>query len=385
VLKLGSGGLYSTGTQGNKALEATIAPSTLTIQSSSNGFGGALAISGTAWCPDEFGHFNQNLVVSSVTGNQTCAINVGNNASRGSNCTMRIINGAGLVASGNGGSYSMGSCNSNNLYIGPGSSLNIAQSFVIGNGTLSVGNSVIVDKGTLRTTTPFKIGSVGSNCLNSLIVSNGGLVTASGNGYTISVPDAAATNDYGNYILVTDPGSRLDLLGYAFTLGGAAAPSTLNASTASNGMTVVNGGVFTNVSTITMSGYETYLNIASNGQVWVTTTGLRIGVKGLGGTNDTGCGVNLTTGGLLDLGSSSLGVGNVNSANNYLTNNAGILQFSTATPTIGLTNGAGNNITITNGTISFRKIKNADVFMEALAKPPSLRRTRHLPRPPPIK
>lgn len=256
----------------------------------------------------------------------------------------------------------MQNCNSNLLYVGSGGTFTVNQSFNLATGSGSTGSGVIVDHGTINQAAAMTIGGPGTNCLNFLIVSNGGLVKVSGANNALRMPNPAATNDYGNYILVTDPGSRLNLTA-TFNLGGLAAPGTLNATTASNGMTVVNSGVVSNTGAIYMSGYETYINIASNGQVWGGTT-FNIGGYGLAGTNDTGCGVNLTTGGLLDLGSSSLGVGNVNSANNYLTNNAGILQFSTATPTIALTNSTGgNNITITNGTISFRNIKNADVFM----------------------
>ena len=377
VLNLGGGGVYYLGTTGENALVPALSNSILTIQSSSNSMGGKFVLAGGStygawWDVGDRVQYNETIVMSAVSNtisdNSSIGVGWGNAGARSSNLTLRVINNAVLTLSGN-QSFTM-NCASNNLfYIASGGTYNNAQSFTIGAGNYSVGNRVIVNNGNLIQAAALSVGGGGlTNCFNSLIVSNGGLVTATG-GNVWHVPSYNATNG-GNNILVTDPGSRLKLIaGCTFTLGCTVFnPGSLTALGASNGMTVVNSGVFSNLSanTTIMSGYLTYMNIASNGQVWNGSGGaLGIGVTGLvAGVGDTGCGVNLTTGGLLDLGSSSLIVGHVYSANNYLTNNAGILQFSTATPTIALTNTAGgNNITIANGTISFRNVKNANVFM----------------------
>jgi len=407
VLKLGGGGLYSPGSCGTTALQSQLGNSILTIQSSSNGFGGAFYLNPSSAYWDPSGgvgsRSNNTIVMNCVTG--YCSQHgfaPGANTAFITNDTLYVTNNAIFVAPI--ASTGVGFPGSSNLlYVASGCTY-VAQTLYAGNiGSLAfpcVGNIAIVNGGTINcaglsvavgsaaaaansnamivsggnanvatnfiATGDSSVGALGANC-NFLIVSNGGVAAFGGK---LAIPLVTATNAYGNYALVTGPGSLLRIATHS--MGSAPSNGTQNV-TSNNGMTVVNGGVVTNIGNLTFQGYQTYLNIASNGAYYfpISST-FKIGCQGIGpGTNDSYCGINVSANGLLDVGIANVSVGINSNGNicNFITNSGGILQFAQTAPTIavgsnGLTGASanGNNITITNGTLSFRNVNNASVY-----------------------
>jgi fibronectin-binding autotransporter adhesin len=183
----------------------------------------------------------------------------------------------------------------------------------IGGNVTARTNSVTVAAGaTWSGTAALTVG--GAN--NALTVTNGGRVVSVGG----TIGNAASANS--NTVSVSGAGSSWSLGGGALTLAGTGAST-------GNVLSVSNGGVVTNISTLS--------------------------VGAVAGDNTNG--VVLTGGGLLEF-NAGLTVGLAGSGSNTVVNQGGILQTTNGLPAIVINAaGAGNAIVMTNGTLGYRGIQ----------------------------
>jgi autotransporter-associated beta strand protein len=302
-----------------------------------------------------------------------------------------------------GGALTVGNADSGNtLILRNGASVAGATTFTLGSAAASRGNLVVLSDSTL--TNSVTVGSSGSD--NSLVVSNRGSVV----GATLSIGATASSSN--NLVLISGSGSSVVSTNnstgvYVGSIG------------SQNALVVTNGGLFSSVGSLyvangagssnfllvsgagsVVSNNSTHFHVgmvgASNNAVLVNdggllvSGGLRLG-SGLGSFNNslvvTGAGSTFRTavsGNQIVLGSNSTtlgtaslllvqdqgtlefgsGAGNVvliGGFNNTaaLTNQGGILQFTTSTYTI--TPNTKDSFVMTNGTLSYRGVAAADI------------------------
>ena len=238
------------------------------------------------------------------------------------------------------------------------------------NNTLAIGSA----------TTVSNIPSIGSTCTidNCVWTNIGGSVSLAGTRsccfFTLILTNGAKlftssrvniSTTYGNSTLI--PSNNQIIItgsGSIWNMGGSGTSDLYAGCFATNpceSMTVANGGVLTNVVNIKLgtggTGLGTSnccLNISSGGQVYMSGT--------LTASNCVGCGVTMTSGGLLEF-YRTINLGGPLGINCFVTNNASTLQLGplTTVPITLYPLANGNNITFTNGTLSFRQRNDADV------------------------
>lgn len=223
-----------------------------------------------------------------------------------------------VVASSN--RVQLGNAGTNNtITVGDGATLINTNStsclLEIGLGNYAIGNSMIVtNKGKVYARLVY-IGTGTSNSSNSMVIADGGQVFC----YTDCTVGQTGSSAY-NFVSIGSSTATKSL----WDLG--KSPLTVGYGNISTGnyMNVLSGGMVTNVSTLTVGG-----PVGSSGNSF-----------------------NLTGGGLLEVNTGiKVGPG----SNNSLTNQGGIIQFTTAAPSI--TTNAGNFIVMDGGTLGYRGIQ----------------------------
>jgi len=215
----------------------------------------------------------------------------------------------------------------------------------------------------------------GTGC--SIIVTNGGTLAASvvqersggGSGMSITVTGTnSLLNSAGNLDLGNSAGKGDRL---TISKGGAVISVTGNLAGGGNGgmntsysnnVAIVTdpGSVWTNSNLyVGVNASFNRLSITNGGRVVCTTAATMGNAAGIS-TNS----ILLTSGGILE--ANTITVGNAGSKDNTITNQSGILQFTTATPAITIGGGAGNMISMDGGTLSYRNITNVNMSANTL-------------------
>jgi hypothetical protein len=268
---------------------------------------------------------NQILISNGGVVTNASSLVTGSGGSDGNN--VEISNGGKLYLTGaadsrigNGAGGNWG--NNNTVLVTGTDSLWNGGSNVLNLGYAGFSNTVTVAAGGVMTNTFLYVGRSAASG-NSIVVTNGGKVYASGNDSFV----AYATGGYSNRIHVTGVGSLWDNGGKLLYLGG-----TLGAATG-NTMVVSAGGVVRNVSDLRIN-------------------------TGAVGHNDND--VRVTDGGVLE--AAIIRIGGASRINGTLTiTDGGVLQSLQATPNVIITAAGGNELIMDGGVLSFRGIADADV------------------------
>ena len=274
-------------------------------------------------------------------------ITVGGGGTAGANnSTLNVTNATLVAGGGNIGSNNTNPSSSNTVnilangtYIGLGG-------FSIGTLAGDVGNSVVINGGTMI------VGGAGSGLAlglpnapnNGATIKNGGTFStkADGTANPVNFGSAAATGGTNDYYNVGGDGARSTAINGPINMWGYNNVMTVTNATLTSGATLIGSGGMNNTASI------------CNGGTWTLSGDLTVG----GGTS-AGNVVQVFAGGVLDIAAKALIVSS--GAGNVITNVGGVYQFTTATPTITTNGAAGGSIFINGGSISFRQVNGVDV------------------------
>ena len=217
--------------------------------------------------------------------------------------------------------------NSNWVYVGSttgtNSLLSLSQYDLEIGCAANTGNRVMVDQGGVMNVNRYLLVGYGANAVgNYMIITNGGLVVSL-DSYVGGWNGGASSN----FVVIassTASNSVWNLVNKPLYIGN-------NAGENGNYMNVFGGGMATNISTLTVGG-----NATASGNYF-----------------------NLSGGGLLEI-NTGITMGTGPGSNNTLTNQGGILQFTTLTPSI-TTNAGGNVIVMNGGTLGYRNVSNVNI------------------------
>jgi autotransporter-associated beta strand protein len=243
--------------------------------------------------------------------------------------------------------------NSNRVYVGSSTGSKSVWDFggkivAIGKSTGVQANWMVVDAGGVISNGAIRIGDNPTANGNGLIITNGGQASLS----TVSV--GGYNGGYSNCVIVagTDAAGQpatLNANGTILYVG----PSSATGSSG-NWVRVEAGGVVTNAQIILgYTGNSVGNSMAINNGGKVFATALTVGAA----SNCVNNTVTLTSGGLVDCpATTTLGNISLTGSGNTITNNGGILQFTTNTPTIinNNTDPGTSRVVVNSGTVSYR-------------------------------
>ena len=230
-------------------------------------------------------------------------------------------------------------------------------------GAAAVGSRIVLDTNSIlqnvgvgySTTTNFPIigwgiaiGAAAGAFNNGLIVTNGGKVQ----GISADMGIGSSATSTNNYLAVTGTNSLLDcsrLIGNT-NLGGVSIKLGASASSSrSNYMLVANGGVLTNVNTLSIgdSGGSVFnsVTLTNGGKIYILPTGSGGLTVGAGCPSNA---ISIYSGSLMDLGGKQPTIGSGTGSYNQMTINGGIVT-NTGAVSLGGGGGVGNSVTLVNG------------------------------------
>ena len=188
-----------------------------------------------------------------------------------------------------------------------------------------------------------------------VLVTNGGTLYSAG---TVQV--GSANSNFNNRLVVSDPGSLVNILSSNIVLVGAG--NTGNAFGNGNAIIVTNGGTFLAggvVVGIGVASSNSLFLVSGAGSLAQLARGVSVGSNGAGFASTTPSGsasILVNDRGVLEANEMEAGY----NGSGTISNLGGIYQFTTNAPII--TPNTAGAIVLNNGTISFRGITNADVM-----------------------